>query len=84
MSTSEIKPLRKISGDHDYSLDDSFGRRAKVITETAYFRGGDFVVAIGRLDRPNRWNDEALERAMKHLQCAWNDALKAEITKDAK
>jgi hypothetical protein len=72
------KPLRKAHEDHDFDLSDSFSRGPRKITQTAYFRAGDIVVAIGELNKPNHWNDAAFERAIAFLQRSWNDAVKAE------
>jgi hypothetical protein len=74
---TEQKRLRAVKGDHNYSLDDSFSSGPLHITQTAYFRAGNIVVAIGELNRRNRWDDDAFEAAMKHLQAAWNAALRA-------
>jgi hypothetical protein len=71
-----VKKLRKVTGDHNYSLDDSFSRGRLRITQTMYFRAGDVVVAIGELNRVNRWDDDAFDAACKFLQSAWNKAAK--------
>ncbi len=67
--------LRKIGGDHPYSLSDDFGGKLR-ITQTAYFKAGNFIVAIGELNKRNRWNDAAMKAAMAHLQKSWNEYLK--------
>jgi hypothetical protein len=70
-----LKRLRKVSGDHDFDLSDSFSDGPKRVTQSCYFKGGNVVVAIGELNRPNHWDDEAFDAACKHLQTAWNKLL---------
>jgi hypothetical protein len=67
--------LRQLKGDHDYSFSDDFSKASKVITQTAFYKAGDVVIAIGELNRPNHWNDPAFDKACAFLQQAWNEAV---------
>lgn len=69
-----MKKLRKVGGDHDFDLSDSFSRGPRRITQTQYYRAGNVVIAIGELNKPNRWNDEAFDAACSFLTRSWNDA----------
>ena len=70
------KPMRLIKTDHDYSLAGLWDG-PKVITQSMFLRMGEYVVAIGELNRRNRWRDEEIEAFAEELRIAWNAHLKA-------
>ena len=72
------KPMRKIRGDHDYTLDGPW-RGKKCVTQSMYLRMGEYVVAIGELNRPNHWRDEEIDAFAKALQAVWNESLRRGI-----
>jgi hypothetical protein len=74
VSAPQFTPLREIKGDHDYSLDGPFSGK-RVIGQARYFKTGDIVLAVGELNRPNHWDDEAFDAACAFLRDAWKAAL---------
>lgn len=64
-------PEQITDDDHPYSLTcDDADDDGHVITQTRYYRWGDCLIAIGELNTPNVWDDDAFDHACGLLASA--------------
>lgn len=66
--------IKRVRGDHNFDLSDSFSTAKKVITQAAYYKGNGFILAIGELNHPNCWNDKRFDAICSAIQAACNGA----------
>jgi hypothetical protein len=72
MATKSPIAVKQVRGEHEFALSDSFSDAKKVITQTAYYKGDGFVLALGELNLRNHWNDPKFDAICKAVEAACN------------